>query len=1559
MSMRHGAGVLLSILLTACRNDTSSGDDELGTSDSTSESSGDTSDTGETGETGEPPPIEPDERDEVRSPGSITFTEIAYAGGATEWIELHNPMAIDMDLSGWSLAGVEWTFPEGTFVAAGAYVVVAANPGALPGALGPFAGTLDDLGERLELISNGGRRIDAVHYGIDEPWPVAAAGTGLTLAKRHADAASDVPEHWTASREHGGTPGSGNGLDAQGSSVELIAMDATWSYDDSGAYPPGWTTPRFDDGAWASGQATFYAGSATQPELATLRATADNYYGIYLGELDGSNLRLIGQDADGDWTSVESVEVEVGPLDHLYLAAWESPLDNGGPQMTIAEVELADATIGTSAATMQWVLGPSDASPGPTPGDVPPDEAELLALIDAANLGASWAAPAVEAAPGAAPWGWALQSAFAADTNYVWPDTFGDVSLTNSENTYALFRSVDRLLGPHGETELGSLPTTVLFRGHFELDADPMLTTLWLTCEIDDGAVVYLNGEEVLRENMPAGPIGANTLASMPDAANLSAAIPSSALVRGANVLAVEVHQAASPDSDLRFACALVADIAAPTAGAALLRFHELPAAGEPAWVELEGLAALDVAGMIVARGDDEYVLPGELLDAGELLLVDPLGFAPLAGDVLTLWTPGRERLLDAVRVHERGRARAGEAWYTPDAATPGEPNLVTLTSDVVIHEIMYHRAPLSAEGEAFAERDEEWIELYNRGDVPVDLSGWVLTRAVAFTFPAGTLLEPGAYVVVSNDAAALSLAYPDITVLGDFAGRLDNASDELVLLDARGNLADAMRYHDGGRWPEAADGGGSSLELRDAFADNRAPEAWAASDELARASWVTYGYDAQAGASAVGPDGTWHELVLGLLDAGELLLDDVSVVADPEGAAIELLQDGSFESGTASWRILGTHRHSEVVPDPDAPGNSVLRLRASGPTEHMHNHAETTLEQPINGAETYRISFRARWVSGSNQLHTRLYFNRAARMTRVAMPTPSGTPGQPNSVAAAIGPTFAGLTQSIAVPKPGQAVEISIDVEDPEGVSAVTLWHALDGGAFASTPMSESDGRWTATLPGQAAGSIVQFYVEASDGEGIVASFPAAGVDSRALVQWDDAPPLGGLHGLRLIVREDDSDWMLDPPNLMSNDLVGATVVYDESEVFYDVGVRTKGSQRGRPQTPRLGYGVHFHADQPFRGSHTSVLVDRSEGVGYGQREVLMNLVMGRVGAVSAEYNDLAYAITPRSEHTGPVELQLDRFTNLVLDAQFVDGGEGVLHDYELIYYPYTSDDGTPEGAKLPQPDDVIGTNVTSLGSDPEAYRWTFALQNNREADDWSALIGLCTSFAGDLQDVDTVIDVDQWLRSFALATVSGATDNYGSGAQHNAAFYVRPADGRMLYFPHDLDFIGGTTMPVVGNADLARLLDEPVYERLYYQHLEDILARAYSPGYLGRWCDQIGALLPAQNFAGHCQFVSARADFIASAITGSFPPIAFAITTQGGMDFATNADAVELQGQGWIDVREIRREGAPLQVTWLDGDTWSVMVALQPGANDVQLDAYDLGGASAGSDTIVITRN
>jgi len=78
-----------------------------------------------------------------------------------------------------------------------------------------------------------------------------------------------------------------------------------------------------------------------------------------------------------------------------------------------------------------------------------------------------------------------------------------------------------------------------------------------LSLKRDDGAVVYLNGTEIFRTNMPSGTIGYTTraTAAASDDGNTAQvkALTSSQIIQGTNTIAVEIHQNVNTSSDCSF----------------------------------------------------------------------------------------------------------------------------------------------------------------------------------------------------------------------------------------------------------------------------------------------------------------------------------------------------------------------------------------------------------------------------------------------------------------------------------------------------------------------------------------------------------------------------------------------------------------------------------------------------------------------------------------------------------------------------------------------------------------------------------------------------------------------------------------------------------------------------------------------------------------------------------------------------------------------------------------------------------------------------------------------
>jgi len=96
---------------------------------------------------------------------------------------------------------------------------------------------------------------------------------------------------------------------------------------------------------------------------------------------------------------------------------------------------------------------------------------------------------------------------------------------------------------------------TTYFRRQFVVANAAQYVALSIQLLRDDGAVVYLNGTEVFRSNMPEGPILYNTTASRSAIENIfvTSTFCATRLAEGTNILAVEIHQVNPDSSDISF----------------------------------------------------------------------------------------------------------------------------------------------------------------------------------------------------------------------------------------------------------------------------------------------------------------------------------------------------------------------------------------------------------------------------------------------------------------------------------------------------------------------------------------------------------------------------------------------------------------------------------------------------------------------------------------------------------------------------------------------------------------------------------------------------------------------------------------------------------------------------------------------------------------------------------------------------------------------------------------------------------------------------------------------
>lgn len=1003
------------------------------------------------------------------------------------------------------------------------------------------------------------------------------------------------------------------------------------------------------------------------------------------------------------------------------------------------------------------------------------------------------------------------------------------------------------------------------------------------------------------------------------------------------------------------------------------LAFNEVSGATDaPFRIELHnyGAATFTLTGCRLIGSEHPatpYTFSAGTLAAGDYLALDTstLGFTPQNNERLFLFLPGATgSLVDAARVAGSLRARtpAGTGkWLRPNAASFGAVNPPAIPSGIAINEI-FHRA--------FDNGPENWVEILNRSAAPVDLTGWKFSAGIDYAFAPGTTLAPGACLVVAGDPVALLAKWPGRSIVGPFNGSL-SSGDRIELDDPTGNPADEVSYRDSGRWPERAARGGSSIELRDARADNSSAEAWAASATQQLGAWQTITYSGVATDDSYGND-AFRDFLLGLLETGEVLVDDVSVRENPAGANVEFIQNGTFQGDTPGtvplkWRFLGNHGQgrSVVVTDPDNAANKCLRVTATGNTEDKSNRIETTFPtgRQVTAGNTYQISFRARWMGGSNQVNTRLYFNYLQRTTRLNVGTAWGTPGAANSTATAnIGPTAASLSHSPVRPAAAAITTVSVTLNDPDGVAEVLLFRRVNSGAWTSAAMTPgADGRYTGSIPGQTAGALVQFYVQATDGAGAGSTFPAAGTKGGAFFRVNNstADPSGLRGNLRVLISPEDETLLFTNTNRMSNDFVRGTVIDDETTVYYHVGVRLKGSAFGRYTATAFGYSLDFQPDQLFRGVHDSISIERAASL----KEIVANQLINRAGGgYWSVYNDVVKVNGPgaadialiAASRTGPV----------FIDGIFPGYDAGPVFNHELLYQPNGTTDGQPEGLKLNNPyNHTRGSlDFADRGADQEPYRWGFQIRSQRRTDSYTTIIRLNRAFAlsgmAFQNEIEASIDVDQWMRTWALMGLYGNDDQYGRLWHHNWRLLPRPTDNRLLALPWDLDrsFNLGTTTPLTPTAgNITRLFSIGAFKRSFDSHVLDLVNSTFNTTYLTPWTTHLSTVT-GQDFSSLASYVGSRSAF---ALTQLPAAVSFAITTNGGADFTTAANTATLTGTGWVDVHRIERSGqaTPLPVSWTGANTWTISIPLVSGANAITLNARDQRNTLTGTDSITIT--
>ena len=333
--------------------------------------------------------------------------------------------------------------------------------------------------------------------------------------------------------------------------------------------------------------------------------------------------------------------------------------------------------------------------------------------------------------------------------------------------------------------------TSVYVRNSFEIEDIDLIDTLILNVYVDDGCIIWINGEEVTRQYCSSEQKYYNSLTGASDhEASSYEAVPLTGpfgyLRNGTNVIAVHALQTTTGSSDF----------------------------------------SIDVS---VTMTEVAEVDPGADPNSSA-----PTGLAPSQYELMPLWQddeltdPVEDRLIQipaeglevghTYRVRCRMQDNTGRwsHWSDPIEFVAGEPMGSELSNYLRISELMYN--PVDDASGTYNNDDFEYLELINTStSQTLDLSTVSLIDGVDFDFASGqiTELSPGDTVLVVSHEEAFRARYGNDAathIAGVYSGALSNGGERVELHDTWNGTLVAFTYDDNGDWPQSADGAGDAL---------------------------------------------------------------------------------------------------------------------------------------------------------------------------------------------------------------------------------------------------------------------------------------------------------------------------------------------------------------------------------------------------------------------------------------------------------------------------------------------------------------------------------------------------------------------------------------------------------------------------------------------------------------------------------------------------------------------------------------------------------------------------
>ncbi|MGC8742402.1 MAG: lamin tail domain-containing protein [Verrucomicrobiia bacterium] len=833
-------------------------------------------------------------------------------------------------------------------------------------------------------------------------------------------------------------------------------------------------------------------------------------------------------------------------------------------------------------------------------------------------------------------------------------------------------------------------------------------------------------------------------------------------------------------------------------------------------------------------------------------------------GEQILFTNPSRTRVLDAIRFE--GQSYNITTGRYPDGTdniielavpSPGTTNANPFIRTIVINEIMYH--PIFGD-------EYQYIELYNIGVNPVNISGWSIYGDISYKFTNNVSIGISNYIVVCKSSKKLSEIYTNlismVNLFGDWKEDLPIKMGKIGIKDSAGVIIDEVNYFDGGKWGEWADGSGSSLELINPLKDNKYGDFWCDSNDEDKSQWTSFEH---TGYLDNGLEGAYPYLIEIFLEGnGECLIDDVTVIVGGTNYVV----NSSFENGLVGWYLQGNHSKTYWETNAGYNSNGSMHLVANGRGDTAGNRICGSLitANLLNHGNIATISARAKWLKGCPKIVIRLHGNYLGLIGFMDVPQNLGTPGYVNSCSnKKVGVAINDVKHFPVLPLLTEPVLISAKIYDPKDVNMVILNYRIDPLTNYQTIIMRDDGNcgdhfakdgvYSCIITNRTTNKIIAYYISVIDNKGNTNKYPAEAPDRECLIGFGEYQPNYTFGTYRMwISYKNITNWATR--DIESNDPVDITFIYGKDRVINNATARYTGSPATRrsagynsPTGRICAYSLKFPKDDRILGSN-SMELDWPIWDDTGQREQVAFWIAGELG-LQYTYRRFVHlfvngiSMQTRGLCTGRgVRVYEDAQTidNDFIEEWFSNNKKGFLYKFDawFEFNPFTN---IWECWKAPIIGLYLTTNIYNNTVEKKiiCYRAQYKEDTISKYDTnfvkfFELVDALNTNVVGDYYTsiINSILDSDQWMRVFAFEDVIKNKDSFGNSGGKNMYSYLPKNNLKWNLLLFDLDYGLGGALSCDPELDSYGLFDEkdpaayklnthPPFLRAYWRAIKD----------------------------------------------------------------------------------------------------------------------------------------